>query len=132
MSKLTLAKIKEMADKGRLDASVFDQAEGETTAKGGALLSLNPGDVGGPFRYVGTRTAKMPDGDEVEAHTAEDRDGLAVGMPLSASFGNQIAELKVNKGDVFLVKREADATKKKGKGKGATMKIFRVKVLSRS
>ena len=110
----------------------FDALAGESTAKGGNSLNLDEGQAAGPFVYVGTREIEI-DGDPVTVHDAKVApDGETVGMPLAASFNHQIEDLGVKKGDTFFVARAPDAAKKKGKGKGRMMRIFRLKVTARA
>jgi len=114
------------------DASLWDSAEGETFGGDADILRLDVGQVAGPLTYEGRDQKGLElEGDKVDVHLGRDRAGKLWRLPLSASFRNQLAESKLAEGDTFLVRRNEDAIKKKGKGKGNPMKIFQIKVTAR-
>lgn len=113
-----------------IDLGTFANLKGEQTKGGAGYIALEPGQALTDLKYVGTRTVKTQDG-EVESHTVE-HDGGEKGLPLGAILNNQLSELKVKKGDVFALARLPDVEKKKGKGKGRMMKVYKVIVTKRA
>lgn len=115
------------------DAALWDSAEGETFGGDADILKLDVGQIAGPLTYEGRDAKGLElDGEKVDVHTGRDAAGKLWRLPLSASFRNQLTESKLAEGDTFLVRRNEDAIKKKGKGKGNPMKIFQVKVTKRA
>ena len=115
------------------DASIWDQAPGETFGGNADILKLEVGQIAGPLTYSGIDAKALElDGEKVDVHTARDGGGKLWRLPLSASFRNQLTESKLASGDTFYFRRLEDAVKKKGKGKGNPMRIFQVKVTARA
>ncbi len=129
--KLSMADLKKLVGTNvKIDASLFDQAAGETAGGSSDILKLEIGEAAGPFEFVGFKTVKGEDGDFEAPAAIALATGAAIGLPLSASFKFQVKDLNIKRGSVFLIRREPDAIKKKGKGKGKEMQIYRLKLLS--
>lgn len=115
------------------DGALWDSTDGETFGGDADILRLEVMQVAGPLTYEGRDAKGLElEGDKVDVHLGRDRAGKLWRLPLSASFRNQLTESKLAEGDTFLVRRNEDAIKKKGKGKGNPMKIFQVKVTARA
>jgi len=115
------------------DSALWDSAEGETFGGDADILKLEVGQIAGPLKYEGRDAKGLElDGEKVDVHTGRDNAGKLWRLPLSASFRNQLTESKLGEGDTFLVRRNEDAIKKKGKGKGNPMRIFQIKVTARA
>lgn len=108
----------------------FHNAEGQTFGRGN-ILKLEIGQAAGPFAYKGTREIDTELG-KTDAHVGTDMRGTDWGLPLAASFVSQVEDGGLKAGDQFLVLREADVKKRKGKGKGNPMSIYRIKVTARA
>lgn len=115
---------------GFISAADFSKLSGDRTASAAAKLTLEIGQAVQGVKYLGARTVEI-DGDDVTVHDGE-LEGAKVGLPLAASFNRQLEELSVQKGDILAILREPDAVKKKGKGKGNKMRVFRIVVQSRA
>jgi DNA helicase TIP49 (TBP-interacting protein) len=69
---------------------------------------------------------------ETTVHTATDPGNNTLRLPISATFVRAIDQAGVKRGDVFAVHRWEDVIKKSGKGKGQTMPVYSVKVITRA
>lgn len=95
------------------------------------ILELEVGEIAGPLEYIGFTTMSL-EGGEVTVHQAITPNGDTIRCPIAASFIRAFDQAAIAKGDKFAVKRNDDAEKKSGKGKGTNMQIYSVKVVSKA
>lgn len=95
------------------------------------ILTLEVGEVGGPFSYIGHQPMNTELG-ETTVHTATTPDDATIRLPISSSFLRCVDQAGINRGDKFLVRRGEDTVKRNGKGKGQMMQIYSIKVTSRA
>ena len=112
-----------------LDASKWDQQDGDVYGGQSDVLKLEVGQVAGVFTYVGSQSITTELGDTT-AHTAT-IDGEPVRLPIQATFLRALDQAGIQRGDQFIIKRDADVIKKQGKGKGQPMAIYAIKVTER-
>lgn len=114
-----------------IDASKWDSMEGDIYGGQSDIVKIDVGQVAGPFTYVGNQKITTELG-EVTAHTATAPDGESVRLPIQATFLKALDQADIQRGDKFIIKRDADVTKQKGAGKGKPMAIYAVKVVERA
>lgn len=109
----------------------WDAAQGEEFGGKSEILSIEVGEVAGPLTYVGHQEMTTELG-ETTVHMATNKEGETLRLPIQATFQRAIDQAGVERGDTFLVKRDEDQTKKRGKGAGNPMAIYAVKVTNRA
>jgi hypothetical protein len=109
----------------------WDAAEGEEYGGKSEILLIQVGEVVGPFEYVGHQQMTTDLGDTT-VHLGTNKDGETLRLPIQATFQRAIDQAGVQRGDTFLIKREADQIKKRGAGKDKPMAIYAVKVTKRA
>lgn len=114
-----------------MDESAWDAVEGSEFGGQADIMSLDVGEIGGPFLYIGFQPMRLEDKD-VTVHIGQTSEGVNMRLPISASFLRSVDQAKLVPGDKFAVKRNEDVAKKNGKGKGNMMQIYSLKVIERS
>lgn len=109
----------------------FDNLEGQEFGGESRLLSIEVGEAAGPFSYAGHQEITTDLG-TTTSHQALDQEGDMIRLPISATFLKALDQARVQYGDVFAIKRDEDVTKKKGKGAGQPMAIYRIKLIKRA
>jgi len=94
------------------------------------IIKIEPGQFAGPFQYAG-HSKIVTDLGEVTAHTAHTISGDLVRLPIQATFLRAIDQAGVQLGDTFAIGRGRDVKKKKGKGAGNDMAIYKIKLITR-
>ena len=127
------AKAKSAIDRTTYLMNVEDWDNNPSPEFGGQsdILELEIGDVAGPLTYIGF-TEMVLEGGAVKVHQAQTANGDTVRCPIAASFIRAFDQAGIQKGDTFATKRNGDAEKKSGKGKGTNMHIYSVKVLTKA
>jgi hypothetical protein len=117
-----------------IDAAAFDQLDGESYGGGANYLQLEIGSVGGPFVFkeIRPQVKLSKEGEPVDIPVGTDANGKDIDLPVATIFRNQVEEAELNAGDVIYIRREPDAIKQKGKGKGNKMQVYSLKVVSRA
>jgi hypothetical protein len=113
------------------DASAWDREQGMEFGGQADILELEIGEVAGPFTYVGHQPMVLQ-GRNLTVHIGTDPQGNNLRLPISASFVRAADQAGLDRGDTFLVRRNDDVKKAEGVGKGTDMKIYSLKVVSRS
>lgn len=117
------------AERGYLTSQAdWDKVSGPEYGGQADILTLNVGEFGGPFEYVGHQPMTMEGGKNVTVHIGLDPLGETVRLPIAASFLRAIDQAEVRKGDKFLIRRDEDVAKKAGVGKGTKMGIYALKI----
>lgn len=114
-----------------LDKSKFETLEGEVYGGQSDIVLIQVGEVAGVFTYVGHQQITTELG-ETTAHNATGPDGKPVRLPIQATFLKALDQAGIQRGDKFIIKRDADVVKQKGAGKGKPMAIYAVKVTERA
>lgn len=114
-----------------VNEDAWDEADGQEFGGSAEVLILRQNEIAGPFIYTGHQQVQTDLG-ETTSHTGTDPDGEQVRLPIQATFLRAVDTAKLGYGDKFLVKRQPDQIKKKGKGAGNPMAIFAIKVIERS
>lgn len=109
--------------------NAWEQA-GEEYGGQSEILMIEEGEVAGPLTYIGHQEMTTDLGDTT-VHMATNTEGGAMRLPIQATFLRAIDQAGVHRGDTFLVRRDSDTIKARGKGQGKPMAIYAVKVISR-
>lgn len=131
--KVPAAAQKAAIDKGTylMEATDWDKNPNPEFGGQSDILELEVGEIAGPLGYVGFTTMTL-EGGEVTVHQAQTPAGDTIRCPISSSFIRSFDQAGVQKGDKFAVKRNEDAEKKSGKGKGQMMHIYSVKIVEKA
>lgn len=106
--------------------------KGEVSAGRGKILEFaNPGDSAGPFiiARIIPNVDFSDDGDGknlLTVYEGASKDGTRWRLPIGAIWEQKSAELHLSVGDEVYIRREADVTKERGKGKGKPMKDWTI------
>jgi len=109
----------------------WDQLEGQEYGGAAPILVLHENEVAGPFSYMGYQKVTTELG-EATVHSGSDGEGRSWRLPIQATFIRAVDQANLRVGDRFAVRRDEDVTKKRGKGAGNAMAIFRIKVVERA
>lgn len=125
------------AETGATRAKIdFDALNGEASTGKGTILELEVGEVAGPLSITrvltGVYLTDEKDAKPCTTFDAKDETGAPWRLPVGAIFTDKMTMLSVCKGDVVYIRREADVKKEKGRGKGAMMKDYSIKVVERN
>jgi hypothetical protein len=109
----------------------WDTFDGQEYGGAAPILVLHENEVAGPFAYMGYQKVVTELG-EATVHSGSDTEGQSWRLPIQATFIRAIDQANLKIGDRFAVRRDDDVTKKRGKGAGNAMAIFRIKVTERA
>ena len=114
-----------------MDPDMWDRSPATEFGGQSEIMTLEEGECAGPFQYIGSQPM-ITDLGETNGHLAEGPDHDTYRLPISASFLRSVDQAGLKRGDAFAIRRHTDTVKKKGVGKGTTMAIYSIKVLTRS
>ena len=114
------------------DAGSWEKSSGPEFGGQADILSIQVGEVAGPFEYMGHQPMILEGNKQITVHLGATDDGETLRLPIAASFLRAIDQAEIMKGDKFLIRRFDDVKKKAGVGKGQSMNIFAIKVLVRT
>ena len=126
------SKFAEIPEHTDMDVSVFDQLPGDTFGGASDILALGVNQAAGPLTYIGQRMFDPGSGKMIPLHEAKDTSENVWRLPIAASFSRQMEAADIKRGDTFAFKRLDDAIKQRGVGKGNSMQMFVIKVLTRA
>ena len=110
----------------------WDQEQSPEFGGQADILTLNIGEVAGPFEYMGHQPMVLEGNKSITVHLGMTSTGETLRLPIAASFLRTIDQAEVVKGDKFLIRRSDDVAKKAGIGKGQMMQIYALKVTARA
>ena len=114
-----------------MSEDAWEGADGVEYGGQSDILTMSEGEMAGPLTYAGANQVTTDLG-ETTSHVAIMHNGEQIRLPIQATFIRAMDMANLQQGDTFAVRRDPDQIKKRGKGAGNAMAIFRIKVLSRA
>lgn len=137
-SKLTAADLKAAVVPSTVNAAddFENPSIGEAFGGNYPRIELSEGQVSPLMTYAKNSKVQVENDNGIEIINApvctNADDGKLYSLPISAIFRKHWTEAQMQPGDTFKFKRYTDAVKKRGKGAGNKLKVFAVKVYTRS
>jgi hypothetical protein len=113
----------------------WDDVPGDESFGGGSnYIKIEIGSIAGPlfFKEMLPGVKLNADSQPIDLALFTDSEGKDVRGPAAAIFRKHLDEARLNPGDVIYIRRESDAVKKAGKGKGRPMEVYSLKVAHRA